>query len=115
MIDKKKIEQEIERNIKALFADRRTNELDAAFTAGFKLGLYWLLDNIWHDGSDAPTYAEKCLVELTDDYNDSNKLYVVSAEYRGGGWDCNVSDLVREDYKITRWLYISDLLIGGEE
>lgn len=77
--------------------------------SAFKLGVHWLLEHLWHDGSDSPLYGEKCLVELTDE--NGVKLHAVAAEFQGGGWDSNVSDLIKYDgYRITRWLYIDDLL-----
>lgn len=69
------------------------------------------LNNLWHDGSDSPFYGAECLVELADE-NDS-KCYAVAAEWQGGSWDRSVSELVKYDgYRITRWLYISDLLLS---
>lgn len=95
----------------------------------FKDGARWaineFLKNLWHDmNKQVPNYYKDCLVELeipdpkTGCYD--AKAYVV-AQYEGTldvypspwyGEEIN-NLIVEERGRVTRWLYIDDLLKGG--
>lgn len=96
MIDEKKIEEAAEKeSYKIWCSDTRD-----FYVEGFKAGINWFLDNLWHDASEEP------------------KEGLLLVEYYGGMM--YLFSLVHtKDYKypnssVKRWLNIADLLKGGK-
>lgn len=82
--------------------DTYTEELQMAFEAGIN----WFLDNLWHDANEEPKRDGRIFVEKT--YNGEKRYTDDNRETLYSSWQYKVS---REN--ITRWLYIEDLLKGG--
>ncbi len=126
MIDKKKIEKAADKYVKETCTEDTSPVTKVTAEMSFHKGIDWFLDNLWHDmNKQVPNYYKDCLVEL--EIPDPNtgcydaKAYVV-AQYEGilvvyptpwYGEEIN-NLIVEERGRVTRWLYIDDLLKGGE-
>lgn len=79
---------------------------------GFKAGINWFLDNLWHDASEEP--KEDRLV-LTDTQSIANKGHICwqAVKLTPNGFIHNWSNYAKAT-KITRWLYLEDLQKGGK-
>lgn len=84
--------------------DTYTEELQMAFEAGIN----WFLGNLWHDVSEIPERNNDVCLEMIG--YEQIKFYGVigSGQVASEAWVgfC-------KDSKITRWLYIDDLLKGA--
>lgn len=94
MIDEKKIEEA---------ADKECGGLALA-KEGFKAGINWYLNNLWHYASEEPKDKSEILIEGA---NPIGKRTVIDSVFFID-WKILV-----KDYGITRWLHIDDLMKGG--
>lgn len=97
MIDEKKIVNAARNEMPSFLYVRRQ---DLNFIKGFKAGINWFLDNLWHDASEVPE-AKAILIEYKDGYHftaDEDSVEIISLD---------MGD-------IARWLYIEDLMKGGK-
>lgn len=110
MIDKKKIEEAADMHACTAVSGVSSDDMRVAYYAGFKAGINWLLDNLWHDASEEP--KEDMLV-LTDTQSIANKGHICwqTVKLNPNGFIRNWSNYVKAT-KITRWLYVDDLLKG---
>lgn len=73
----------------------------------FLYGIEWYEENLWHDATEEPKKAG-CQILAEQDFYGKRQFQVYifngSAFYRDKVHNCN----------IVRWLYIDDLLEGGE-
>lgn len=126
MIDDKKIEEAAEKYVKETCTEDMSPVTKVTAEMSFHKGINWFLDNLWHDmNKQVPNYYKDCLVEL--EIPDPNtgcydaKAYVV-AQYEGTidvyptpWYGEEITNLIVEERgRVTRWLYIDDLLKGGE-
>lgn len=116
MIDKKKIE-EAARNY---CNNRYPASQDAPFIAeGFRKGARWaineFLNDLWHPADEEP---KKNRIVLTDvrSIMDRDRIYWATVKLTENGYIRNWSRYAKVT-KITRWLYIDDLLPkeGGKQ
>lgn len=105
-IDEKKIE-EAARNYAFDKYDSTDDEVEDTYTEelqmSFEAGINWFLDNLWHDASEEPKYYRPLLYE-----HRSGRYFVFANQMSYCSWRDR-----REIHGITRWLYIDDLLKGG--
>ena len=85
----------------------------AGFEAGAKWAINEFLKGLWHPASEEP---KKDMLVLTDTQSIMNKGNIcwVAVKLTDNGLIRNLSNYVKAT-KITRWLYIDDLLKGGEQ
>ena len=104
MIDKK-IEEAAKEYAKSQFDNYDIH----ASTAGFIAGINWFLDNLWHDASEEPKRDTENITFLVVECNDRSyrRFQIVKLLYDGG-----YEDIVYM-LEVTRWLYLDDLLKGG--
>lgn len=107
MIDEKKIEEAAKE-----YAENSGFITKDCYKVGFKVGINWFLDNLWHDASEEP---KEGMLVLTDTQSIANKGHVCwqAVKLNPNGFIRNWSNYVKAT-KITRWLYIDDLLKGGK-
>ena len=107
MIDEKKIEEALNQ-----YVDEDYIYDFGLFAKGFKAGINWFLDNLWHDASEEP--KEDRLV-LTDTQSIANKGHICwqAVKLTPNGFIRNWSNYVKATM-ITRWLYLEDLQKGGK-
>lgn len=107
MIDEKKIEEAK----KSFIADKKIlgvmamNDLACGFKEGAKWAINEFLKNLWHPASEEPRKDVSIIVET---YNDENMFY-----YAWNRWQDNYYPSWAYEVfcsRITRWLYIDDLL-----
>lgn len=106
MIDEKKIEQAANKHVKPFEGIFRLSEINA-YKEGFKVGINWYRNNLWHDASEEPKegvllltkYRMPTLSEPTYDVTVHNKSIST--------WRKDIEDL-----DVISWLYIDDLLKG---
>lgn len=114
MIDDKKIEEAA----RYYCNNRYPASQDAPFIAeGFRHGAKWMqeefLKDLWHPIEENPKKYHKCLVEVVyhRPLNMTDEVDYVTSHLTNFGWD--ESSFKRSDYTIKRWIYIDDLLKGG--
>lgn len=115
MIDEKKIEEAK----KSFIADKKIlgimamNDLACGFKEGAKWAINEVLKNLWHSIEKNPKKYHKCLVEVVyhRPLNMTDEVDYVTSHLTNFGWD--ESSFKRSDYTIKRWIYIDDLLKGG--
>ena len=116
MIDEKKIE-DAAKNALSVCVHKKEKEHEIVilgrgdYIDAFKAGINWFLDNLWHDASEEP--KEDRLV-LTDTQSIANKGHICwqAVKLTPNGFIHNWSNYAKAT-KITRWLYIEDLLKGA--
>ena len=114
MIDDKKIEGAARRYSEVTDCDKQEALL---IEEGFKEGAKWaineVLKNLWHSIEKNPKKYHKCLVEVVyhRPLNMTDEVDYVTSHLTNFGWD--ESSFKRSDYTIKRWIYIDDLLKGG--
>lgn len=111
MIDDKKIEGAARRYSKATDCDKEEALL---IEEGFKEGAEWaindFLKDLWHDASEEiPKEKAELFVKLGNEYFSAYRIedyyYVTDIN--------NTCEVLVKIYEVTRWLYIDDLLKGG--
>lgn len=112
MIDEKKREDAANKYASSsLIDDEYPGEIQEAFIEGIN----WFLDNLWHPASEKPNIkqGECCVTCLVKFKNGSTELCVYFRNPEG--WVCD--DMSPKDFKrnFKGWLYIGDLLKGGEQ
>lgn len=109
MIDEKKIEEAAFESLKE-DEDILRHNIGKAYIEGFHAGINWFLDNLWHDASEEP---KEGMLVLTDTQSIANKGHVCwqAVKLNPNGFIRNWSNYVKAT-KITRWLYVDDLLKG---
>ena len=107
MIDEKKIEEAANEYSDGAFEDQA-----ALSKVSFKAGIDWFKENLWHDASEEP---KEGMLVLTDTQSIANKGHICwqAVKLSPNGFIHNWSNYVKAT-KITRWLYIDDLLKGGK-
>lgn len=104
VIDDKKIEEAATSNA-YLQQDYFHSQAFDALEQGFVDGVYWFIESIWHEASEEPNSDKVILFECEDN---GRLVYRTTALRKESSWS---------NYKViglTRWLYIDDLLKGGE-
>ena len=83
------------------------------FTDGAKWAINELIKDLWHAIDENPKKYHKCLVEVVyhRPLNMTDEIDYVTSHLTNFGWD--ESSFKRSDYTIKRWIYIDDLLKGG--
>lgn len=114
MIDKKKIEEAIEDYVKySSVEDEYPGTEGKAFKAGAEWAINKFLKDLWHPASEKPAIkqGECCVTCLVKFKNGSTELCVYFRNPEG--WECR--DMSPKDFKrnFKEWLYIDDLLKGG--
>ena len=115
MIDDNKIEEAK----KAFIADKKIlgvmamNDLACGFKEGAKWAINEFIKDLWHAIDENPKKYHKCLVEVVyhRPLNMTDEIDYVTSHLTNFGWD--ESSFKRSDYTIKRWIYIDDLLKGG--
>ena len=115
MIDDNKIEEAKE----AFIADKKIlgvmamNDLACGFKEGAKWAINEFIKDLWHAIDENPKKYHKCLVEVVyhRPLNMTDEIDYVTSHLTNFGWD--ESSFKRSDYTIKRWIYIDDLLKGG--
>ena len=115
MIDEKKIEEAK----KSFIADKKIlgvmamNDLACGFKEGAKWAINEFIKDLWHAIDGNPKKYHKCLVEVVyhRPLNMTDEIDYVTSHLTNFGWD--ESSFKRSDYTIKRWIYIDDLLKGG--
>ena len=115
MIDYNKIEEAK----KAFIADKKIlgvmamNDLACGFKEGAKWAINEFIKDLWHAIDENPKKYHKCLVEVVyhRPLNMTDEIDYVTSHLTNFGWD--ESSFKRSDYTIKRWIYIDDLLKGG--
>lgn len=97
MIDEKKREEAANKYASSSWID---DEYPGEIQEAFNGGIYWLLDNLWHDASEEPKDKSAILLRYTGSMCKWASLDEVDAD----DWKQTVKEL-----GITRWLYIDDL------
>lgn len=82
------------------------DDMRVACYAGFKSGINWFLDNLWHDASEEPKDKSAILFRYTGSMCKMCKWASLNEVY-ADSWEQTVKEL-----SITRWLYIDDFLKG---
>lgn len=95
MIDEKKIEEAAFNTSKGLFYPHERDIMNA----GFKAGINWLLDNLWHKDIYKIEINKPILIQMR------GKGDFVVIKLRSNEYPCNFA---------SRWLYVDDLLKGGK-
>lgn len=114
MIDDKKIE-EAAKSLRKDFNDDVTQGFLVEF--GFEKGAKWAIDeflkDLWHAIDENPKKYHKCLVEVVyhRPLNMTDEIDYVTSQLTNFGWD--EYSFKRSDYTIKRWIYIDNLLKGG--
>lgn len=85
----------------------------AGFEAGAKWAVNEFINDLWHAIDENPKKYHKCLVEVVyhRPLNMTDEIDYVTSHLTNFGWD--ESSFKRSDYTIKRWIYIDDLLKGG--
>lgn len=97
MIDKKKIRKAADES-----ASKYGPGIDLDHLVGFQDGISWFLDNLWHDISECNN----------KDFNDEADVLGID---RDGFMDVRTgSELWADQTDFVKWLYIDDLMKGGE-
>ena len=115
MIDEKKIEEAAINHISSNeYASYNSGEVEDEMILekakeSFKAGINWFLDNLWHDASEEPKRDTENITFLVVECNDRSyrRFQIVKLLYDGG-----YEDIVYM-LEVTRWLYLDDLLKGG--
>ena len=116
MIDDKRIEEAARTYSKVTDCVKEEASL---IEEGFNEGAHWAINeffkNLWHPISENPNIKQgkhyvMCLVKFTDECVDVC-MYLDSY-----GWSCefNIEERLKQDSS-AEWLYIDDLLKGGEQ
>lgn len=114
-----KVEKELSKRLtrKPTSAERYagTTSRLCAFIAGAKWMQEELLKDLWHSIEENPMKYHKCLVEVMyhRPLNMTDEIDYVTSHLTDFGWD--ESSFKRSDYTIKRWIYIDDLLKGGNQ
>lgn len=84
------------------------------FEYGFQRGYNRALKDLWHPNTEEPKKYHKCLVEVAyhRPLNMTDEIGYVTSHLTDFGW--NEYRFKRSDYTIKRWIYIDDLLKGGD-
>lgn len=84
------------------------------FKDGAKWAINEFLKNLWHPNTEEPKKYHKCLVEVAyhRPLNMTDEIGYVTSHLTDFGW--NEYRFKRSDYTIKRWIYIDDLLKGGD-
>ena len=122
MIDEKKIEEaaidaSIEDTNKGIVRDGYVISAQAdhelGFQDGFKTGVNWFLDNLWHDASEEPKEGKLIIVDIGLSEEEiafgsmDKKMFI--PDLSSTKWE-----ELCELFGYTRWFYIDDLLKGGK-
>ena len=112
MIDEKKIEEAARKYAFDKY-DSTDDEVEETYTVelqmAFEAGINWFLDNLWHDVSEVPKQDIGKITFLVVEFNDRDyKRYQIVRLLYDGGYD----DIIYMN-KVKRWLYLDDLLKGG--
>ncbi len=111
MIDEKKIEEAANKHIETEYARYNSGEVEEEMIClrgkdSFKEGAKWaineFLKDLWHDASEEPRKNNIYLAQIGDCAFDTF--------YDSKNWDT-----YSKGVNITRWLYVDDLLKGGEK
>ena len=111
MIDEKKIEEAAEK-----YASNAKGDYIAISNAeeGFKAGINWFLDNLFHSSDETPKVGKEYLLKATffNDEGYSFDAYVTST-FGIDGWK---EDFFPRGYdlEVKEWACIDDLLKGGK-
>ncbi len=118
MIDEKKIEEAAHRYCKETGC---TQEASLLITEVFTEGARWAIDeflkDLWHPASEEPDYlGRRILYEYISNgvINPSTRIKEVSLPEKLH-WKEFSYKPINPERIITRWLYIDDLLKGGEK
>lgn len=113
MIGEKKIEEATKVVVEKEYA-KDIPIIKSTFKNGFNAGINWFVNNLWHDASEEPERDRDILLEYGNGHPSDVRMrlphqyeYIYSSlceKY----W----SSMVKIG-KITRWLYIDDLLKGA--
>jgi hypothetical protein len=122
MIDDKKIEEAANKHIDTEYARYNSGKVEDEMIClrvkdSFKEGAKWAINefikDLWHTIDENPKKYHKCLVEVV--YHRplymTDEIDYVTSHITNFGWD--ESSFKRIDYTIKRWIYIDDLLKGG--
>lgn len=115
MIDDKKIEEAAKVVVEKEYA-KDIPIIKGTFKNGFNTGINWFLDNLWHDASEEPERDRDILLEYENGHPSDARMRL---PYQ---YENIYSDLCKKYWsvmvkieKITRWLYIDDLLKGRRQ
>lgn len=119
MIDEKKIEEAADKYVKETCTEDMSPVTKVTAEMSFHKGINWFLDNLWHDASEEPERDRDILLEYENGHPSDVRMRL-PYQYE------NIYSSLCEKYwsamvkieKITRWLYIDDLLPkqeGGEQ
>lgn len=115
MIDDKKIEEAAKVVVEKEYA-KDIPIIKGTFKNGFNTGINWFLDNLWHDASEEPERDRDILLEYENGHPSDARMRL---PYQ---YENIYSDLCEKYWsvmvkieKITRWLYIDDLLKGRRQ
>lgn len=108
-----KDEKKIEDAAKVVVEKEYTKDIPIiknTFKNGFHKGIDWFLDSLWHDASkEIPKEKAELFVKLGNEYFSAYRMedyyYVTDIN--------NTCEVLVKTYEVTRWLYIDDLLKGG--
>lgn len=95
-------------------------ELTPYYEQGFKDGANWRINSVWHSTSEEPEVDRHCIIEV-EAYEDDGTKYTdyVSSVWSRFGWTEDYLELIERrsegQYKITRWVYVEDLLPNKED
>ena len=110
MIDEKKIEDAAIENSEKLSDGRHFRDLIVGFKSGAEWAINDFLKDLWHDASEEiPKEKAELFVKLGNEYFSAYRIedyyYVTDIN--------NTCEVLVKIYEVTRWLYIDDLLKGG--
>lgn len=115
MIDDKQIEEAAKVVVEKEYA-KDIPIIKGTFKNGFNTGINWFLDNLWHDASEEPERDRDILLEYENGHPSDARMRL---PYQ---YENIYSDLCKKYWsvmvkieKITRWLYIDDLLKGRRQ
>lgn len=115
MINDKKIEEAAKVVVEKEYA-KDIPIIKGTFKNGFNTGINWFLDNLWHDASEEPERDRDILLEYENGHPSDARMRL---PYQ---YENIYSDLCKKYWsvmvkieKITRWLYIDDLLKGRRQ
>ena len=88
-------------------------DIKEAIGLGAKWAINEFIKDLWHAIDENPKKYHKCLVEVVyhRPLNMTDEIDYVTSHLTNFGWD--ESSFKRSDYTIKRWIYIDDLLKGG--
>lgn len=110
MIGEKKIEEAAKEYASSSLVD---DEYPGEIQEGFKAGINWFLDNLWHPMSEPPKRGSEILIKVNMEIFrekgiNRNSTFVHEYDYHDD-WETYANDA-----RFIEWLYVDDLLKGGK-